>query len=139
MRLAEIDPETWVGSRNQKLTFSQPASPTACPPYWRLSDKGRGPMRYAAKSDLGSSDGRISTSCPFFTLPARPEAGLWNDRIKWPEDNSVTNVVILEMLCLCSKAFEKCPLSAGHQPAADVCRHGTIDYPPANRTIPVQR
>lgn len=90
MRLAEIDPETWVGSRNQKLTFSQPASPTACPPYWRLSDKGRGPMRYAAKSDLGSSDGRISTSCPFFTLPARPEAGLWNDRISWSEDISVT-------------------------------------------------
>lgn len=43
-RLAEIDPETWVGSRNQKLSFSQPASPTNRPPYWRTVGQGQGPM-----------------------------------------------------------------------------------------------
>lgn len=37
------------------------------------------------------------------------------------------------------EGFRERTLSAGHQQAADVCRHGTIDHPPANRTIPVQR
>lgn len=49
----------------------------------------------------------------FSTVPARPEADLWNDGITWPEDISVTNVVIPGILCLCSKTFEKCPPFGG--------------------------
>lgn len=114
----KTDPETWVGSRNQKpSSVQQPA----LPPYWRLADKGRGICRVRQYLDWEAPT-REYRHLDILSAPGRTGSFQWHDLDPQLGDTSVAGVVSFGR----RNAFQglpECPLSGGAKKVAEICRH----------------